>query len=140
MQKILLFLGGKNSIRSQIAEGIARNLTQDPIIVLSAGGDPAKKIHPHVSQVMSEIGFDISDQKPKKFTPEMLVDVSCTIFIGDDVKSSYEIPMSWDSFEKWDIESLDGKDYESFTKVRNDLYKRIKALFNSLNIHIDEIH
>ena len=62
--KNILFLCVANSARSQIAEGIARNLFGDKAIIESAGSLP-KGVHPLAIEVMKEIGIDISKQYSK---------------------------------------------------------------------------
>jgi arsenate reductase len=61
----LLFLCVANSARSQIAEGLARELFGSRALVLSAGSIPSGKVHPHAVAVMKEIGIDISKQYSK---------------------------------------------------------------------------
>ena len=62
--KNILFLCVANSARSQIAEGIARNLFGDKAIIESAGSLP-KGVHPLAIEAMKEIGIDISKQYSK---------------------------------------------------------------------------
>lgn len=139
MQKTLLFLGARNNTRTQIAEGIARNIVQDPVLILSAGGDPADEIDPMVIKIMNEIHIDISDQRPKKFHPEMMLDVDKVIYFGKDVKKSFSIPMQWDSFEKWDISPLETKSEKEFRETRDILLKKIETFLKSWDIHIKKV-
>ena len=61
--KILILCTG-NSCRSQMAEGILRNM--DPRLeVFSAGTQPEKNVNPNAIEVMEEIGIDISSHLPK---------------------------------------------------------------------------
>lgn len=61
----VLFLCTGNSCRSQMAEGLLRHLAGDRFDVYSAGTDPAERVHPLAVRVMSELGIDISSQRPK---------------------------------------------------------------------------
>ena len=61
----VLFLCTGNSCRSQMAEGLLRELGGDRFNVYSAGTAPAESVHPLAVQVMAERGIDISDQRPK---------------------------------------------------------------------------
>jgi arsenate reductase len=63
-QNVLVLCTG-NSCRSQMAEGFLRHLAGDRFEVLSAGTEPQREIHPLAVEVMSEVGIDISNQKPK---------------------------------------------------------------------------
>ena len=55
-KKKVLFLCTGNSARSQMAEGILRNLSDDRFEVFSAGTAP-KGLHPKTIEVMNEIGI-----------------------------------------------------------------------------------
>ncbi len=61
----VLFLCTGNSCRSQMAEGLLRDLAGERFEALSAGLDPGNQVHPLAIQVMKEIGIDIGAQKPK---------------------------------------------------------------------------
>ena len=61
MKKILFVCTG-NSCRSQMAEGLAKNLGWD---AFSAGTIPEKEVNPNAVKAMSEMGLDISQQYPK---------------------------------------------------------------------------
>ncbi|MFN2287132.1 MAG: VOC family protein [Chromatocurvus sp.] len=58
----ILFLCVANSARSQIAEGLARQLLGAHIKVMSAGSQPSR-VNPHAIAAMAEIGLDISHQQ-----------------------------------------------------------------------------
>ena len=63
MQRIL-FLCVANSARSQMAEGLARQVLGEQTEVLSAGSNPAP-VNPHAVEAMAEVGIDISGQVSK---------------------------------------------------------------------------
>ncbi|MGS2744130.1 arsenate reductase/protein-tyrosine-phosphatase family protein [Halomonas sp. LS-001] len=60
----ILFLCVSNSARSQMAEGLARQLLGENGEVMSAGSQPSQ-VHPHAITTMAEIGIDISQQQSK---------------------------------------------------------------------------
>ncbi len=62
--KRILFLCVANSARSQMAEGLARQILGERAEVLSAGSDPAP-VNPHAVEAMAEIGVDITGQYSK---------------------------------------------------------------------------
>ncbi|MFP3984738.1 MAG: arsenate reductase ArsC [Candidatus Bathyarchaeia archaeon] len=65
MKKIkVLFLCEHNSARSQMAEGLLRNLYHEKYEIFSAGSKP-RKVNPLAIKVMAEIGIDISKQISK---------------------------------------------------------------------------
>jgi arsenate reductase (thioredoxin) len=60
----ILFLCIANSIRSQMAEGLARSILGEGFTIFSAGISPSF-VHPMAIKVMAEINIDISKQKSK---------------------------------------------------------------------------
>ena len=60
----ILFLCVANSIRSQMAEGLAKNILGDDFTIFSAGIN-SSYVHPMAIEVMAEIGIDISQQTSK---------------------------------------------------------------------------
>jgi arsenate reductase len=64
----VLILCTGNSCRSQMAEGLLRHFAGDKYEVQSAGTEPKPEVHPLAVQVMSEVGIDIGEQRPKPLT------------------------------------------------------------------------
>ncbi len=60
----ILFLCTENSARSQMAEGLLRDLAGDEIEVASAGSEPSQ-VHPYAVQVLAQMGIDIRQQHSK---------------------------------------------------------------------------
>lgn len=60
----ILFLCVANSARSQIAEGLARELLGTRAEVISAGSQPSQ-VNPYTIEVMAEIGIDLSGHAAK---------------------------------------------------------------------------
>tara|TARA_Y100000816_G_scaffold265554_1_gene225499 strand:+ start:369 stop:785 length:417 start_codon:yes stop_codon:yes gene_type:complete len=61
----ILFLCVGNSGRSQIAEGLAKDMLPSSFNIQSAGSQPAKKVHRHAIEALNDVGIDISMNKPK---------------------------------------------------------------------------
>ncbi|HEX6480708.1 MAG TPA: arsenate reductase ArsC [Ktedonobacteraceae bacterium] len=93
MKQRVLFICTHNSARSQMAEGLLRNLGGERFEVFSAGTE-ATHVRPLAIRVMAEIGIDISGQQSKtldRYLGEPLDDVitvcdaaneACPIFPG----------------------------------------------------------
>ena len=64
MKRGLLFLCVRNSARSQMAEGLARQLYGDRARIQSAGSEPSE-VRPLAIEAMREIGIDIFGQRSK---------------------------------------------------------------------------
>lgn len=74
----ILFLCVANSARSQIAEGLAKNIFGDEAEIESAGSEPSGKVQPWAVTTLKEEGIDISrnwskstDQLPPAFLATM---------------------------------------------------------------------
>jgi arsenate reductase (thioredoxin) len=60
----ILFLCVANSARSQMAEGLARQIFGPDVTVLSAGSAPSS-VNPYAVEAMADLGIDISAQRSK---------------------------------------------------------------------------
>ena len=81
--KKVMFLCTGNSCRSQMAEGLARELGKNVMEPYSAGL-LAAGVHPRAIAVMREIGIDISQQKSKAIDEELLKTMDIVITLCDD--------------------------------------------------------
>ena len=61
----ILFLCVGNSARSQIAEGIARQMFGRSHTIHSAGSNPSRFVHPGAIDTLGDLDIDISKNKPK---------------------------------------------------------------------------
>lgn len=79
-KKKVLFLCTHNSARSQMAEGLLRDLYGERYEANSAGVE-ATAVHPRAVSVMEEIGIDISGQRSKAASDleDIVFDVAVTV-------------------------------------------------------------
>src|SRR4030042_2775531 len=106
-KKRVFFVCVHNSGRSQMPETFFTPLVGEKASASSAGTQPASKINPTVVQVMREASLDISHQKPKLLTLEMMENADRVITMGcglEDTCPAGIIPM-----EDWGIEDPEGK-------------------------------
>ena len=68
----ILFVCVENAGRSQMAEGFLKKYAPKGFKTLSAGTSPVSQINPLVVEAMKEVGIDISKQKSKELTDEMI--------------------------------------------------------------------
>ncbi len=64
LEKSILFLCVANSARSQIAEGLARKMFGDRLVVQSAGSEPAT-VNPYAIEVMREVAVELTSHHSK---------------------------------------------------------------------------
>lgn len=94
--KIILFICKGNSGRSQMAEAFLNNLSKE-VTAISAGTEPDEEIHPWTIQVMKDVGIDVSKQKTKLLTDELMKDADKIIIMDSDLSKKYlqNICRSW---------------------------------------------
>ncbi len=78
-----MFLCTGNSCRSQMAEGLARELGKGKIEACSAGL-MAAGVHPRAVAVMRELGIDISGQQSKTIDEQLLRTMDMVITLCDN--------------------------------------------------------
>ena len=71
-EKTILFVCVENAGRSQIAEGFFNKYAPEGYKAISAGTKPVSEINPIAVDVMKEVGIDISNQKSKDITEDMM--------------------------------------------------------------------
>lgn len=120
----ILFLCVANSVRSQIAEGLAREIFGDKADIFSAGIRPSY-VHPTAKAVLQEIGIDISGQYSKS-VDEVNVHMMDRIITvcGDGVCPN--VPESIIK-EHWPLPDP-GSDVDLYRAIRDDLKIRILDL------------
>jgi arsenate reductase len=77
----ILFMCVANSARSQLAEGLAKEIFGAPVSIESAGSNPSK-VNPLAIEVLKEAGIDISRNYSKTvndISPQFLVDMDYVI-------------------------------------------------------------
>ncbi|PSP01937.1 MAG: arsenate reductase, glutathione/glutaredoxin type [Cyanobacteria bacterium QS_7_48_42] len=132
--KRVMFACTKNSCRSQMAEGFARQLGEGKIDVdVTSAGLEASRVHPTAIKVMSEIGIDISDQTSKplsKFEPKNYDAVISLCGCG------VNLPEEWvvrEVFQDWQLDDPDGQSLETFRRVRDEIKERVEELVRTLS-------
>ncbi len=86
-KKKILFICTHNSSRSQMAEGLLRNLFGKYYEVHSAGTEPSS-VNPFAIRVMEENGIDISSHRSKSVSEFMDIPFDYVITVCDHAKES----------------------------------------------------
>lgn len=97
----ILFLCVANSARSQMAEGLARKLFGDRIVVQSAGSEPSV-VNPWAIEVMREVGVDLTAHRSKSVQTidpatvgtviTLCAEEVCPAFLGQARRLHWPIP------------------------------------------------
>ncbi len=117
-----------------MAEAFFNRLVKGKAVAFSAGTKPASEVNPVVVKAMQEVGIDISYQKPKLLTLEMVESSDKVITMGCGVESV--CPASFVPAEDWQLEDPEGKSLESVCEIRNEIERRVKNLVSELDINI----
>jgi len=86
-KKTILFLCTKNSVRSQMAEGLMNHLRGDQFEAYSAGVEPYL-VHPYAIEVMREIGIDISTQRSKHIDEFISTTIDYVVSLCDNAATT----------------------------------------------------
>jgi arsenate reductase (thioredoxin) len=130
--KVILFVCVENAGRSQMAEGFFnQRYSPKGYRGISAGTRPVSQINPLAVQAMSEVGIDISNQKSKMITEEMIKASAKSINMGCIDKT--ECPMLFiNNIIDWGIEDPKGKPIEKVREIRDKIDRRVKEIAQSL--------
>ena len=85
--KKVLFLCTHNSARSQMAEGLLKDLFGNRYRAFSAGTNPSS-VNPHAISVMSEAGIDISDHRAKSIEEFIDAHMDYIVTVCDQARES----------------------------------------------------
>ena len=126
-EKTVLFVCVENSGRSQMAEGLFRKYAPQEYTALSAGTKPSGQINPLAIQAMKEYGIDISNQKPKIVTEDMIRNATVSVNMGCMDKESCPTLFIHNLIE-WGIEDPKGKPIEKVREIRDDIEQKVRQL------------
>jgi arsenate reductase len=127
----VLFLCVHNAGRSQMAMGWFNELAGDRAVALSGGSEPAVSVNPAAVQAMAEVGIDIGDAVPKRWTDETIgvADVVITMGCGDTCPF---VPGK--RYEDWELADPAGQGVDAVRPIRDEIGRRVRALLTSLDI------
>jgi arsenate reductase len=115
-----------------MAEGFAKHYGKDKIETISAGTMPSSGINPLAIQVMQEKGIDISKNKPKLITNQMVQEADTIIVMGCSAQGFCPAPLL-SKVTDWNIEDPKGKPSEKIRQIRDEIEKRVKELIEQVS-------
>ena len=125
--KIVLFVCVENTGRSQMAEGFFRKYAPSGYFTVSAGTRPSGELNPLAVQVMKEVDIDISKQKSKIITEDMIRDAAVRVNMGCMDKESCPALFIHKLLE-WDIEDPKGKPIDKVREIRDEIEQKVRQL------------
>jgi arsenate reductase (thioredoxin) len=133
--KSILFVCVENAGRSQMAEGYFNNkYSPKGYEGISAGTKPVSEINPIAVQVMREVGIDISNQKSKEITEDMIRNSSKIVNMGCIEKESCPTLFLHNLLD-WNIEDPKNKPIEKVREIRDEIDQRVNELVTGIKIH-----
>ena len=105
--------------------------SEGSVAVRSAGTAPADAIDSTVVEAMSELGVDLSSERPKALTDAAVgrADVVVTMGCGDACPF---IPGT--RYEDWQLDDPAGLGVEAVRPIRDELGRRVRELLGSLGV------
>ena len=125
----VLFVCVHNAGRSQMAASLLDHYAAGRVVVRSAGSAPASTINPVVTDVMAEMGLDLSKEHPKPLTTDAVraSDVVITMGCGD------ACPVyPGKRYLDWELEDPAGMGPATVRRIRDDIDARVRQLLSEL--------
>jgi arsenate reductase (thioredoxin) len=127
----VLFLCTHNAGRSQMAMGFFTRLAGDEAAAYSGGSEPANQVNPSAVAAMAEKGIDITTERPKLWTTDLLrsADVVITMGCGDTCPV-----LPGRRYEEWVLPDPAGQPLEAVRPIRDEIEQRVRVLLAGLGV------
>jgi protein-tyrosine-phosphatase len=127
--KKILFVCVENAGRSQMAEAFAGYYGKGEVVAKSAGTMPSSEVNPVVAQAMREKGIDISRNKPKLISTQMVQEADIVVVMGCGAEGFCPAPLLKKVVD-WKLEDPKGKQLEKVREIRDEIERRVKNLIS----------
>ena len=137
-QRVLILCTG-NSARSQMAEGLLRNIAGDRFEVESAG-TIASFVRPQAIAAMAEIGIDISGHRSKCLDEFLDTEFEYVITVCDNANGSCPVfpgnarRIHWSFDDPAEAKGDDEDVAEVFRRVRDEIREKLRSFAESTAI------
>lgn len=125
----ILFACNENSCRSQIAEALAKNISQGKIEFYSAGSKPSGVVNPMAIKLLSTQGVDLSDLKSKHVSNFEGIKIDYLILMGCGDKCPNLVA---DERIEWDIPDPKDMEKSEFLKVIEKIRREVQKLIGTI--------
>jgi arsenate reductase (thioredoxin) len=122
----VLFACVHNAGRSQMARAWFDRLADASVARgLSAGTEPAERVHQVVVEAMRERGFDLQNERPQKLTAELASSATLLVTMGCGESCPYVtgVPVI-----DWPLQDPKGNDLPAVRDIRDEVEKRVRDL------------
>jgi len=123
---IVLFACVHNAGRSQMAAAYF-NALADPAQAraVSAGTEPAERVHPEVVQAMREVGIDLSSARPQRLTAELASKAQLLVTMGCGDACPFVPGLRR---EDWPLPDPKGQAPARVREIRDEIRERVRKL------------
>jgi len=124
--ELVVFACVHNAGRSQMAAAFF-NAAADPrkARALSAGTEPAARVHPEVVAAMGEIGIDVSGAVPRRLTADLAAGARLLVTMGCGDRCPY-IPGA--EVDDWPLPDPEGQALGGVRTIRDEVKARVERL------------
>ncbi len=128
----VLFLSTGNSTRSQMAQGFLRTLAGDRFVAVSAGIE-AGNLNSLATEVMKEVGIDISAQESKNVAQALKEHFGYVITVSDPAKERPPIfpftlnLLHWSIVDPTTMKGSHAETKEAFRQVRDEVEFKVRC-------------
>lgn len=125
----VLFACVHNAGRSQMAAAFFNALAStERARAISAGTEPAARVHPEVVIAMREVGIDLEDAVPQRLTDSVArsANILVTMGCGDEcpiVPGAQRLD--------WELEDPKGRDLDQVRRIRDDIKEHVAQLIQA---------
>ncbi len=115
-----------------MAAGWLALLAGDRVRVYSGGSEPASELNPIAVDAMAEVGIDLANNHPRRWTDEMVrtADIAVTMGCGDTCPA-----YPGTRYEDWELDDPAGRDLEAVRPIRDEIRRRVEQLLETLRLH-----
>ena len=127
--KTVIFACVHSAGRSQMAAAFFNAMANgSKARALSAGTQPAERVHPEVVSVMKEVGIDVSKARPQRLTADLARGASLLVTMG----CGDECPVVPGARrDDWPLTDPKGQPIDEVRRIRDEIRERVAALLTA---------
>jgi protein-tyrosine-phosphatase len=115
-----------------MAEAFFNQMAAGKAAAVSAGTQPGDKVHLIVVEAMKEVGIDISGNRPKMLTLEMIEKADKMITMGCGANAGGLCPAGFIEAEDWALDDPKGKTISEVRIIRDEIKRRVSDLLSEI--------
>ena len=131
-KKTIYFVCTGNACRSQMAEGLGKEILGSEWNVYS-GGIEAHGVNPNAIKAMAEIDIDISGNTSDLIQQDTINEADLVVTLCSDADQNCPILPAHVTKEHWGFDDPAGKEWTEFQRVRDEIKTRIQQFKNTGN-------